>query len=244
MVEKDMTPSDDSSGNQELRLPTGSPAQDIFDQALTEILGKDNPRAVSILSSVQRTLRQYRLTAHLEAHEILHEAYLRGKKKLQSGETIHNAYAWLRRTAFHVIYERRRKYHRAGGTEPHILEAIVSDDHISLLQQLIVLEEIDLLYRALATLHQEDPDTTRLLYLKMVHNWSWSHIREWLIARGETPPSEATLRQRASRAKRRLREIVLMHRSITRDRASPLSHRHPPGKAPVPRRAPNLSLHP
>jgi DNA-directed RNA polymerase specialized sigma24 family protein len=213
---KGMTQSDDSSGYQESRLPTESPAQDIFDQALTEILGKDNPRAVSILSSVQRTLNQYRLTAHLEAYEVLHEAYLRGKKKLQSGETIHNGYAWLRKTAFHVIYERRRKY-RAGGTEPHILEATILDERVNLLQQLIAGEEINILYRALEILSQEDPDTTRSLCLKMIHGWSWSDIRECLVAEGQVIPNEATLRQRASRAKRRLREIVKMQMSESRD---------------------------
>lgn len=209
MVAEDMTKPDDSSGFQAPNLPTESPVQDIFDQALTEILGKDNPQAVSLLSSVQRTLRQYRLTTHFEACEILHEAYLRGKKKLQSGETIHNVYAWLKVTAFHVIYERRRKY-RAGTTEPHILEATILDDRINLLQQLIAVEEIDIFYQALGTLHREDPETTCLLYLKMIQEWSWSQIRDWLISQGQVPPSEATLRQRASRAKRRLRDILVM----------------------------------
>lgn len=208
MLKEHMSPSEETSSFQTSQLPAESPVQDVFDQALGEILGKENPRAYSIMSAIQRTLNQYRLASHYEVHEILHEAYLRGKKKLQAGETIHNAYAWLRATAVHVIYERKRKC-RAGTIEPHILEAVLLDDRVNLMQQQILSEELSLLYKALGLLQQEDPETTHILYLKTVEGWSWSQIREWQMANGEPAINEAALRQRASRAKRRLREIFL-----------------------------------
>ena len=201
-----MTQPDDTSGSNEFRLPADAPAQDVFDQTLSEILGKDNPHATAILSAVQRTLNQYHLAAQFEVHEILHEAYLRGKKKIQAGDLIHNPYAWLKATAFHVIYERKRK-HRASATEPSVLEAMIADDRLSLMQQQVVQEEIDLLYQALHLLRAEDPYGTSLLCQRTVAGWSWGEISRWLVAEGHPVLNEAALRQRASRAKRRLREI-------------------------------------
>jgi DNA-directed RNA polymerase specialized sigma24 family protein len=203
-----MSQSDDISGLPKVSFPIESPAQDIFDQALIEILGRSNPQAYSIISAIQRILKQYRLSAHTEAYEVLHEAYLRGKKKIQAGEEIYNAHAWLKATAFHVISERKRK-NRAGLTEPSILEAIVLDERQNLLQQQILKEELELLHQALAMLQAEDPETTQMLYLKIVENWSWSSIHGWLSHQGQEVASETALRQRASRAKKRLRELFL-----------------------------------
>lgn len=75
-----MSQSDDTSGFKEFRPPADAPAQDVFDQALSEILSKDNAHAYTLLTTIQRTLQQYHLDAQFEAYEILHEAYLRGKK--------------------------------------------------------------------------------------------------------------------------------------------------------------------
>ncbi|MEO1068827.1 MAG: hypothetical protein AAFW95_06855 [Cyanobacteria bacterium J06638_6] len=204
-----MSQSDDTSGFQESQLLTDTPAQDVFDQVLSEILGQDNPRATPILSAIQRTLRQYHLEEQFEVYEILHEAYLRGKRKLQTGEVIRSPYAWLRSTAFYVIYERKRKQ-RSSATDPHVIEAILPDNRLNLMQQQVIHEELDLLHRALARLNREDPEGTCLLYLRNVSGWSWSQISQQLVAEGQPVVAETTLRQRASRAKRRLREIFLM----------------------------------
>ncbi len=192
----------------EFRFFTAPSNLDVFDQALTEILGQDHPQAYSTMGFIQRTLKQYRLASQFEPFEILHEAYLRGKQKLQTGETITNAHAWLRSTAFYIISERKRK-DRDGATEPHILDAIVVDERPNPMQQQILAEELKLLYQSLAQLRREDPASARLLTLKTFRDWSWGDIRAWLISQGEPAASEATLRQRASRAKRRLREIFL-----------------------------------
>ncbi|MEA5450535.1 hypothetical protein VB780_18290 [Leptolyngbya sp. CCNP1308] len=202
-----MSQPDDTSGFNEFRLPADAPAPDVFDQALSEILGQDNPHAYPILSAIQRTLQQYHLEAQFEAYEILHEAYLRGKRKLQTGEVIRNPYAWLKATAFHVIYERKRK-HRTSATDPQVMEAVLPDYRLNLMQQQMLSEELDLLYQALHLLHQEDPAGTCLLYLRTVRGWSWSQISAWLSAEGQPATREAALRQRASRAKRRLHDIV------------------------------------
>ncbi len=201
-----MSQFDDTSGLNEFRLPADAPAQDVFDQALSDILGKDNPHAYPILMAIQRTLRQYHLADQYEVYEILHEAYLRGKKKLQVGEVIRNPYAWLKATSFHIIYERKRKQ-RSSSTDPQVIEAVLPDLRLNLMQQQVLNEELDLLYESLALLHREDPEGTCLLYLRNVRALSWSQICQWLAAEGQPLANEATLRQRASRAKRRLRDI-------------------------------------
>jgi predicted RNA polymerase sigma factor len=203
-----MSQPDDASGLNPFHPPADAPAQDGLDQALSDILGKDNPRAVPILNAIQRTLHQYHLEEQYEAYEILHEAYLRGKKKLQTGEIIRSPYAWLRATAFHVIYERQRK-HRASATDPQVMEAVLPDPGLHPMQQQQLNEELDQLYRALHLLHQEDPEGTCLLYLRNVRSLSWSQISHWLAAQGQPVPTAVTLRQRASRAKRRLRAIAI-----------------------------------
>ncbi|WP_035986214.1 RNA polymerase sigma factor [Leptolyngbya sp. KIOST-1] len=201
-----MSQSADASGLNEFRPPADAPAPDVFDQALSEILGRDNPHAYPILSAIQRTLKQYHLETQYEAYEILHEAYLRGKKKLQAGEVIRNPHAWLKATAFNVIYERKRK-HRESATDPQVMEAVLPDPRLTLMQQQVFVEELDLLYQALDLLNQEDPEATCLLYLRTVRDWSWARISQWLVADGQPAATEAALRQRASRAKRRLRDI-------------------------------------
>ncbi|MGB5975439.1 MAG: sigma-70 family RNA polymerase sigma factor [Nodosilinea sp.] len=217
-----MSQFDDTSGLNEFRLPADAPAQDVFDQALSDILGRDNPRAYSVLSAIQRTLKQYNLDNQYEAYDILHEAYLRGKKKIQAGDIIRNPHAWLRATAFHVIYERKRK-HRASATDPQVIEAALPDPRLGLIQQQMITEELDLLYKALGLLHQEDPEATCLLYLRTVRDWSWPQISRWLIDQGQPTATEAALRQRASRAKRRLRDIFWQ-----RCQAEPLLGAPPP----------------
>jgi predicted RNA polymerase sigma factor len=200
--------SDDTSGlNNEFCPPADAPALDVFDQALSDLLSPETSTPYPLLHVIQRTLRQYHLADQYEAYEILHEAYLRGKKKLRAGEAIRNPYAWLKATSVHVIYERKRK-HRTSTTEPQVLEASLADPRLNLMQQQLLNEELDQLYAAMDCLHREDPEGACLLYLRLVRGLSWSQICQWRAAAGHPVTSEATLRQRASRAKRRLRDIA------------------------------------
>ena len=191
-----------------LDRPGDTPAEDIFDRALSEILSKDSPSGNAIIGAINRTLRQYRMADSIEVYEVLHEAYLRGKKKLQAGETVKNPNAWLRATSFNIIYERKRK-HRDSATEPQVLESVLTDPRITLMQQQILTEELDQLHQALHLLQKEDPEGAVLLYLRTVRNLTWKQIQQCLVGQGEPNTTEVVLRNRASRAKRRLRDIFL-----------------------------------
>ena len=182
--------------------------QDVMDYALEEILTKRNPYAYSTLTAIQRTLRQYQLSPRIEAYEVLNEAYLRGKKYLQTGKDIRNPHAWLKATAFRVVCERRRKL-VAGLLEPHLIDALEPDEGMNPLQRQILEEDYSTLNQALHQLREEEPEATYLLYLRTLEEWSWAEIRARLLAIHQQAPSEATLRQRGSRAKKRLRQIFI-----------------------------------
>lgn len=195
-----------SNPRQSTSLSSTSPDQDILDYAIEEILGNNNPYSYSVLTSIRFRLQQFKLTARIEAHEVLCEAYLRGKKYLQSGQQISNPHAWLKKTAFNIVRERSRRL-RDHPTEPGILCDLVRDQREGPLSQQALREEIEAVIQALHTLRDEEPEAAELLYLRTIEKWSWQQIRQWLIDQGRTAPNEATLRQRGARAKKRLRRI-------------------------------------
>jgi DNA-directed RNA polymerase specialized sigma24 family protein len=98
----------DFDGNSQPSELSGLLSEDVLDLAIEEVLGNRNPYAYSVLSAIKRSLRQFRLSSRIEAYEILHEAYLRGKSLIRSGQTIRNPHAWLKATAFNIVREKYR----------------------------------------------------------------------------------------------------------------------------------------
>lgn len=192
-------------GRQPPLLPSGL-VEDVLDLAIEEILGRDNPYSYSMLTAIERFLRQFRLSSRVEAYEVLAEAYLRGKKLMQTGQVIENPHAWLRSTSFNIVRERSRKL-KHQPIDPHLVASLVSDAQENPISLQILREDIDALRLALQRLKAEEPEGAELLYLRTVEEWSWQQIREWLIQQNREAPNEVTLRQRASRAKKRLRRI-------------------------------------
>jgi DNA-directed RNA polymerase specialized sigma24 family protein len=187
-------------------LQPHSPSEDILDLAIEDILGKDNPSAYSTLTTIERSLRQFHLNSQIEAAEILAEAYLRGKKFLQSGQVINNPHAWLKKTAFNVIRERSRQC-RKHRVEPYE-EDKISEDPITNFVDIQELEsDFADLRQAIKLLAKEDPKGAKLLYLKIIQGFSWQEIHDILLQQNQEVASLATLRQRASRAKKRLRHL-------------------------------------
>jgi predicted RNA polymerase sigma factor len=189
-------------------MPLNPPPTDPLDLALLEILGHGNSYAYSTIATVQRHLNAFHLTHQFHPHEILKEAYLRGKKLQRSGTTIHNPHAWLKRTSFNIVREKSRK--------ERVNSFIVFDEHIGShrdpsedpIDKLVYNTEINLLYKALREFEQEDPQTARLLFWRTIEQLSWEQVIDRLQALGEEVPQSATLRQRVSRAKKRMRQIM------------------------------------
>ncbi len=185
------------------------PLLDVLDLALSEILGSGNSYAYSTLSTVRRYLYQFRLINQCEPYEILFEAYLRGKTRQRQGEVIYNPHAWLKRTAFNIVREQSRQAQRQASQNYDDIEYRISAEPEYVLEAIDLSHEIDLLYKALRALSREDDHTAQLLVWRTIEQLSWEQITSRLAELGETDiPTQATLRKRVSRAKKRMRHIM------------------------------------
>jgi DNA-directed RNA polymerase specialized sigma24 family protein len=185
-----------------------SSLEDDLDQAMLEVLGKDNPHAYSTLSFIQRSLWQFHLATLFEAHEILNEAYIRGKEFLRSGGMIHRPHAWLKSTSFNIIREHSRKQKKEQSLDPELVELIPCLKGLE--ESTITQEDISYRWKSLLTslqlLSAKNPEGAQLLRLK-AKGLSWKEIQQQLVQQQGDAPSESTLRQKASRAKKALRQI-------------------------------------
>ncbi|MEM7065025.1 MAG: hypothetical protein AAF572_17935 [Cyanobacteria bacterium P01_B01_bin.77] len=185
------------------------PLLDVLDLALSEILGTGNSYAYSTLATVRRHLYQFRLIHQYEPYEILFEAYLRGKARQRNGETIYNPHAWLKRTAFNIVREKSRQAQRQSAQSYEDIEYRISAEPDYVLENIDLGHEIELLYKALRALSREDDHTAQLLVWRTIDRLSWEQITTRLTELGETNiPTQATLRKRVSRAKKRMRHIM------------------------------------
>ncbi|MEO0868988.1 MAG: sigma-70 family RNA polymerase sigma factor, partial [Cyanobacteria bacterium J06642_11] len=185
------------------------PLLDVLDLALSEILGNGNSYAYSTLATVRRHLYQFRLIHQFEPYEILFEAYIRGKACQRKGEQIYNPHAWLKRTAFNIVREKSRQTQRQAAQNYDDIEYRISAPPEDVLEKIDLRHEIELLYKALRTLSREDDHTAQLLVWRTIEQLSWEQITARLAELGETDiPTQATLRKRVSRAKKRMRHIM------------------------------------
>ncbi|MEM1292562.1 MAG: RNA polymerase sigma factor [Cyanobacteria bacterium P01_H01_bin.162] len=193
-------------GDREPPFPEFVDPQDCFDEALEEILGPDNPTAYSVFTAMERIVRQFKLDT--EAHGLLFDAYLRGKKALQQGKTIHNPKAWLKGTAFNLAREKYRKRQKICTYAPDLMDALFADEGDSPMDYAILDEELRAVVRAVCHLQIEHPDVFQLIHQKVVEGLSWREIQERYVQEsGRDDISEAALRQRFSRGRRYLRKI-------------------------------------
>ncbi|NET32534.1 MAG: sigma-70 family RNA polymerase sigma factor [Cyanothece sp. SIO1E1] len=179
-----------------------------LDIAIQEILHRNNPRSYSVITTIERFLRQFHLSSQVEAHEILSEAYLRGTKFLQNGGTINNPYAWLKATSLNIIREQSRKYNREQLTSPELMDSNLdgSGSNHDWISQQNLANRVKMLYQALEAFKDINPEGSRLLELQ-AQGLSWQQIRICLIQESGTAPSEESLRQKGCRARKSLRKI-------------------------------------
>lgn len=194
-----------------------SSPEDTLDAAVIEILGKDNPYAYSTISFIQRCLMQFHLATQYEAHEILNNAYLRGREFIESGGIIRNPHSWLKSTSLNIIRENSRRQKREPLIDPELAELIPAFRVVE--ESVIGQEDIEYNWRALLDSLQElgrkDPEGARLLRLK-AQGLSWKEIHQQLVKEDGEAKSESTLRQKGCRATKMLRKI---YHSVTADSA-------------------------
>ncbi|MGD1928761.1 MAG: RNA polymerase sigma factor [Leptolyngbyaceae cyanobacterium] len=193
-------------GDREPPFPEFVDPQDCFDEALEEILGPDNPTAYSVFTAMERMVRQFNLD--VEAHGLLFDAYLCGKKALQQGKVIRNPKAWLKGTAFNLAREKHRKRRKTCAYAPNLMDAMFADEGDSPMDYAILDEELRAVVRAVCRLQIEHPDVFHLIHQKVVEGLSWREIQERYVQEsGRDDINEAALRQRFSRGRRYLRKI-------------------------------------
>ncbi|NJO65247.1 MAG: hypothetical protein HC836_46240 [Richelia sp. RM2_1_2] len=76
-----------------------------FDAEFQTLLFPGSSSAHSTLTFVLHSLTQFNLSQSYSVTEILIEAYLRGVKKIETGEYIENPLAWIRSTSYNIIRE-------------------------------------------------------------------------------------------------------------------------------------------
>ena len=150
---------------------------------------------------IKRTLSQFNLK-NTCVEDIISEVYLRGEKLINSGEDIRNPGAWIRVTAYNVIREiQRQKQKEQPNSE--LVELKVSpqktEDNQEREQNFLKLKQ------SLQSLNEKD---RQILELRFFQDLSWQEVTEYFVSRGEVVAS-ATVRQRGSRALKRLRKAYL-----------------------------------
>lgn len=200
-----MPHSNDFRGDQE-SFPNFPEKEDCFDQAIEEILGKQNPSAYSVFTAIERMVRQFKLDT--EAHGLLFEAYLRGKKALQQGKEIRKPQAWLKGVAYNIAREKYRKGKKTHTYSPDIIDAVFHDESDSPMDVVILEEEIMAVFEAVCRLRQENPATFALIHQRIVEGLSWQEIKANYERENEGEViTEVTLRKRFSRGRKYLRSI-------------------------------------
>lgn len=197
-------------------LPPDAPIERL-NHAIANILNPNDSRAFSFRANVKLRIRQFHLTSHLDANEVINEAYKRAIAAIEKGQKIEHWQAWLRSTCFNIVRERSRDRKRHLTVDPQ--SPVVTNCPSSQIDRLFERSEEEArieeaqkrklcLARAIEIYAQREPELVHLLQLKLVKQWSWQRIREYLVQQSsEEVPSVSTLRKRASRAKTKLRRL-------------------------------------
>jgi RNA polymerase sigma factor (sigma-70 family) len=188
-----------------------------FDAEIKALLKPDNPDAYSLLTHIQRCLKQFNLSQRYHPNDILHDTYLRAIEGLEAGKKIENCLAWIRATAYNIIREYSRDAQKSHLVEPNSawLETALQSAQGNSVTEIEIKEDLEDVLRALETIEAMNPADFKILRLKYAEKMSWKEISEFLVGEGEVLQTEEALRQRASRAKKKLRQVFHSFRQPT-----------------------------
>ncbi len=176
-----------------------------FNRDVQFLLKPKNPNARSLLVFIQRTIRQFGLQVYITEIDIFVEAYLRGVKYTQDNQAeIRQPKAWMRRTAYNIIRECKRDRQRYSTLAFDELMDQGSPIRSTAdgVDSTAMANSISAVLEALETL---TPGDRSLIQWKIVEGLSWQGVQTRLMAEGEDPVPQATLRKRGQRALERLR---------------------------------------
>ncbi|MBW4422207.1 MAG: sigma-70 family RNA polymerase sigma factor [Myxacorys californica WJT36-NPBG1] len=173
-----------------------------FDQFYTDGLSTEGSQGYrNLLGFVKSKLKQFNLDYDPTA--ILSEAYERGWRLFNSGESVEKPIAWLRATSFNIIREKSRKHQREQPCEFEFIERHLGDSY----DDFALKENTDEKYARIAiAFRQLDSSDQKILTLRILQDLTWKEVVQDFEAEGENL-SETTARQRGKRALNRLKRL-------------------------------------
>lgn len=176
-------------------------AQTSFLSQVSEILSPHNSQGDSLLRYLTRVGQQLALN-DIDTQEVINEAVTRGLLYIQRRQqAIHNPQAWLRKVCSNILYdyvkhEKRNRQLKAKNTNS--LELEISDSFSK-----IEAEETQRALRAAFT--QLSKEDQKILHLRFYEGRNYKDIQRYYLGKTGVEVKIPTLRQRESRALRRLR---------------------------------------
>lgn len=171
-----------------------------FLQEVSQILDPTSSEGDSLFNYIRRTKKQLVLN-DLEVREVISEAATRGLDHIRKKqEAIRNSQAWLRKVCSHIMYDmvkdeirtRQLKVKNTGTFEiPDSFSKIESEETRQALEA------------AFAKLSEEDK---QILQLRFYKGMQYKEIQKYYFRKTGIEVKIPTLRQRESRALKRLRE--------------------------------------
>ena len=190
-----------SNGKTEFQLKL---LAEIVNNALSE---NRDERTRTIFFFIKRSLRQFRLYGQLQESDILLDAYLRVRKKIESEESIQNMPAYLSRVAFNIIREQSKRKKRSEDLRLRLINNSHGYPNRTSGVDETDSDKISILLKSLGELKSEDLE---LIQLRIVEGLSWKEISEYLSSNKDKEHSKKlsqnVLRKRGERALKRLRE--------------------------------------
>jgi DNA-directed RNA polymerase specialized sigma24 family protein len=152
-------------------------------------------------------LSKYRIQDEVEVSDIICEAYSRAVNSLRSGREISNLHGWFRSTSHNIIREKFRE----GAQERKLINLLIQEYNPMPFNSCsdsfaIGNLQIDELWDRLNGL---EPLLDRKILILRSQGWSMRQIADQLIQDGDcqnSPSIVSNITQRASRARRQLRE--------------------------------------
>jgi RNA polymerase sigma factor (sigma-70 family) len=193
-------------------MPDAPSYRDSFDKAFCAVVKRENLNAYSVYAYTQRLLLQFHISDETPV-DILDEVYLRARKQLDKGNPIESPFAWMKKTALHVIQERSRKHQKTQNLCLKLYSVLELDStdadarsptHFAALK------------RALSHLDRRERE---ILCLRYIHSLSWRDIGTSIDKKENAVSREDTVRQQGHRA---LKKLKTRFKAVLKELESPL----------------------
>ncbi len=163
----------------------------------SDLLKQDRSDWIKLCSFARLRLRQFKLDGSYDPAYVMNEALIRACEAIRNGKSIEKPSAWLRATMMNIVRELSRQKSDHIELDENSLEGLENSVAPDLTEEF---RWSKIAFRKLK------PQDRKLLRLKIVNGLHWREIQEIYAAEGQHV-SETTLRQRKTRALRRLREL-------------------------------------